>query len=46
MTVRARDESALTPLAPDRANRPEGTRPKLPTLDRVQGWPGANPPGW
>ena len=30
----------------DRANRPNGTRPNLPTLVTVQGWPGANSPGW
>jgi hypothetical protein len=29
----------------DRANRPEGTRPILPCMVRVQGWPKANPPG-
>ena len=30
----------------DRAYRPGGTRPNLPTLVAVQGWFGANPPGW
>jgi hypothetical protein len=33
-------EDGLTLLAPDRADRPGDTRPKLPALDRVQGWPG------
>jgi hypothetical protein len=30
----------------DGANRPDGTRPVLPTLATVQRWPGANPPRW
>ena len=38
-------ESRTTLNEADRANRPEGTRPNLPTLVQVQGWPGANPPG-
>jgi hypothetical protein len=38
--------AALPRVNADRANRPEGTRPKLPSLAAVQEWFGANPPGW